>query len=370
MIDDREIIEKKRFSLGGMVVCAILLVVAIFLGILTLLRMEGKSKLTSPAVAIEEPVTLGEEPEVGSTPPEEDAVITWNGEQYVYNPDLISILVMGIDDETVSEVGGKSWTAEEGSKLAGGQADALFLVVLNPHNKSISILAINRNAITDVDVFDRDGNYLGAYPKQIALQHGYGDGGEESCLRQVKTVSRFLHNLPIGAYAAISMDAIPDLNDAIGGVEVTVLDDIIYPEYEMDLHEGDEIRLMGKTAYWYLRLRNENAFGSSALRLARQKQYIEAYITKAREMAASDVRVISDLYKVAEQYTVTDLSFSTIIYLATEVMDYSFSDAAIYSLEGEAVQGNDFEEFYTDDDALQELLIKLFYEKQESDTQD
>lgn len=38
----------------------------------------------------------------------------------------------------------------------------------------------------------------------------------------------------------------------------------------------------------------------------------------------------------------------------------------MYSLQGEVVQGNNFEEFYPDDDALQELIVELFYEPVEN----
>lgn len=54
------------------------------------------------------------------------------------------------------------------------------------------------------------------------------------------------HNISIDAYAAISMDAILELNDAVGGIEVEVLDDIIYPEYDMNLHQGDVVTLSGE----------------------------------------------------------------------------------------------------------------------------
>ena len=115
----------------------------------------------------------------------------------------------------------------------------MFLAVMNPHDKSVSIIAINRNAMALVDVYDEDGVYMGQYTKQITLQHGYGDGMELSCERSVAAVSRLFYNLPISGYAAINMGAIPALNDAVGGVQVTVLDDVIYPEYDMDLHQGD-----------------------------------------------------------------------------------------------------------------------------------
>ena len=75
-------------------------------------------------------------------------------------------------------------------------------------------------------------------PSRSLCKHGYGDGMELSCERSVAAVSRLFYNLPISGYAAINMGAIPALNDAVGGVQVTVLDDVIYPEYDMDLHQG------------------------------------------------------------------------------------------------------------------------------------
>ena len=60
---------------------------------------------------------------------------------------------------------------------------------------------------------------------------------------------------------------------------------------------------------------------------------------------------------------VTDIDLSSFTYLATEALDYQFDVEHLYSLEGETMQGNQFEEFYVDDDALQDLIIRLFYEQ-------
>ena len=43
-------------------------------------------------------------------------------------------------------------------------------------------------------------------------------------------------------------------------------------------------------------------------------------------------------------------------------MNYHFDQSSIYSLEGETVQGDKFEEFYVDEDALYEMIIDIFYE--------
>ncbi|MCM1144092.1 MAG: LCP family protein [Blautia sp.] len=353
MLDKETIVEKKKFGVGTLTVIIIITVLLTVAGILTVMRMSGKASL-SVKVTSTEMAELGEE----SAEPEEKQILY--KDDYVLNEDLVTILVMGIDKETVADVGGQSWEAEDG--YAGGQADALFLMLINPHDKNVYVIAINRNAMAQVDVFDEEGNYQGIFTKQIALQHGYGDGGEESCLRQVKAVSRMFHNIPINAYAAISMDAIPELNDLVGGITVEVLDDIIYPEYDMDLHQGDTVTLLGEKAYWYVRLRNENVFNSNELRLQRQKQYMTTFAAEAKNQSMSDIRVAINLYQTVRKYMVTDIDLNEFTYMATEYIDYDFDRDNMYSLTGEAVQGNNFEEFYVDEDALEALILELFYE--------
>lgn len=357
MFEEKEVVEKKKFGIGIITVITVLLLVAVFVGIVFTMRIMGKQKLTAHTAAAET-VKVGKAKDGLA-----EGQVLYNGKVYQRNEDMITILLMGIDKETYTEVGGASWSEEEGSKLAGGQADALFLLLLNPHNKQINLIAINRNSMADIDVFDAEGNYTGVFKKQIALQHGYGDGGEESCNRQVQAVSRMFHNIPIDSYAAVSMDAIPELNDAVGGVTVEVLDDIVYPEYDMDLHQGDTVTLHGEKAYWYIRLRNETAFNSNELRLQRQKQYMTAFAAAAKRQVSSDIRVAVQLFQLAQKYMVTDIDLSGFTYLATEALDYQFDVNNLYTLKGETMQGNQFEEFYVDDDALQDLIIRLFYEQ-------
>lgn len=357
MLEKKTTVEKKKFGIGALTTVTIFTIVFLIAGIVFIMRIMGKTQLSSTVVE-PEVVDVGEEAdeELGENE------ILYNGKVYARNEDLITILVMGIDKESVTEVGGQSWEAEAEGEYAGGQADALFLMLINPHDKNVYVVAINRNSMADIDVFDEDGNYEGIFTKQIALQHGYGDGGEESCLRQVKAVSRMFHGMPVNAYAAISMDAIPELNDAVGGVTVEVLDDVIYPEYDMDLHQGDTVTLYGEKAYWYVRLRNENVFDSNELRLQRQKQYLTTFAAEAKNQCMSDVRVAIDLYKTVQKYMVTDIDLSTFTYMATEYMGYEFDRENLHSLQGEVVQGNNFEEFYVDDEALQKLIVELFYE--------
>ena len=119
---------------------------------------------------------------------------------YEYNKELLTFLVMGIDkQDEVDEV-------EEGTD--GGQADALFLVVLNPKDESIKVVGINRNTMTDVDIYDDSGEYISTVKAQLAIQHGFGNGMEESCEYQKKAVENLFYQLPIHGYVAVNMSAV------------------------------------------------------------------------------------------------------------------------------------------------------------------
>ncbi|MDE6738977.1 MAG: LCP family protein [Lachnospiraceae bacterium] len=356
MLDRETVVEKKKFGIITVTIIIIITIILTVIGSVAGMRMIGKASL-STAAASAEIIELGEKADELET-----NGILYKGGNYVLNEDLVTVLVMGIDKETVVEVGGQSWEEEEGSEYAGGQADALFLLLINPHDKNVYVISINRNSMAEVDVFDEEGNYQGIFTKQIALQHGYGDGKEESCLRQVKAVSRMFHGIPIHGYAAVSMDAIPELNDMVGGITVEVLDDIIYPEYDMDLHQGETVTLFGEKAYWYVRLRNENVFNSNELRLQRQKQYMTTFAAEAKNQSMSDIRVAVNLYQTVRKYMVTDIDLNEFTYMATEYINYDFDRENMHSLQGETVQGSNFEEFYVDEDSLQDLIIELFYE--------
>ncbi len=363
MIEERVITEKKKYSVGAVTVFTLAVVAFIIVGTYYLLKTMGEKELHTPVAGLESSgMEMTELSGEGSSAELPEGHILYEGREYKLNSDLICILVMGLDVELYNEIGGQSWEENPDSYNRGGQADSLFLALLNPHTEEISLVGINRNSMADVDVWDENGTYRGTYIQQIALQHGYGNDPVECAEHQVKAVSRMLHGIPIHAYAVISMDAIPELNDVVGGVTVEVLDDIVYPEYDMDLHQGDTITLMGDKAYWYVRLRNEDQFDSNSLRLERQKQYISAFLAKARDGVSSDIGTAVELFNTMQKYMTTDLNVSSYTYLVSETKGYDFSADRIYSIEGETFQGERFEEFYVDDEALRKLIVELFYE--------
>ncbi|MGN0394343.1 MAG: hypothetical protein ACI4EF_03175, partial [Coprococcus sp.] len=70
-----------------------------------------------------------------------DTTISYNGKTYVKNSHTEAILIIGTDSIQAS-----------GNEL-NGQSDFLMLVVLNHEDKTIDMLQINRDTMTDIKTF-------------------------------------------------------------------------------------------------------------------------------------------------------------------------------------------------------------------------
>lgn len=349
--------KRKKVLIG--ITGGIVLLIGCIAGGFQIARAMGRSHLRSAAQTVK-PILYES---FGDEVPEEEQQerqwqegwIQYKDSIYEYNEDIMSFLIMGIDKK------GDVKEAEGGAN--GGQADALFLTVVNPRNRTIKIIGINRNTMTDIDFYNETGAYVTTAKAQIAIQHGFGNGLEESCEYQKKAVAKLFYNLPIHGYAAVNMSAIATINDAVGGVDVKVLEDMT--SVDRSLVEGENVHLMGESAFWYVDYRDMERFASADMRLDRQKQYLKALVTTAMGAARKDLMVVTDLYQAVKPQMVTDISLDEAVYLAPMLTDYRFGEDSFYMLDGETVMGEKFEEFYPDEDALCEMILEIFYEKVE-----
>ncbi|SDN21265.1 transcriptional attenuator, LytR family [Lachnospira pectinoschiza] len=310
------------------------------------MRFTGKTKLEN-CYAAENNLDLGMT--------DEDGKICYNGNYYEYDEDVITILFMGID---------KINKVKKGlTHLDGGCADVLFLGIINTRTKTVKLLAINRDSMVDIDVLNIKGEVRYTKPLQITLAHGYGLGLEDSCLNQCDAVSRLLYGIPINAYVSLNMGGVAALNDAIGGVTLTSLDDIYIEDMEIDIAKDEEIHLTGKQAYFYVRFRDEAVYESARIRLERQKQYVEEYCRQLLSNSLKDLSNIVNVYNAVDDYTVMNLSTDELVYLASMLIGYEFDFENIYSLEGSTYSNPEtyHEEFTVDEDSTKKLILDLFY---------
>lgn len=286
----------------------------------------------------------------------QEGVVTYKGKSYRYNSNIHTYLMMGIDkDEPVEPA--KDY-------ISGGQSDAMFLLVTDSENQTLKVVSINRNSVTPIEVYDENGYSLDTIDAQICLQHTYGDGKKLSCMRSVDAVSNMFENIPISGYLAMNMGAIPLMNDAIGGVELTALQTISVPDADVHIKKGETLTLNGQEAYYYLRGRDTHEFGSANKRLRREEQYIIAYMDKLKQISGGNAAGVVDVYNSISDYLVTSVDFTSLI---TELMDYEFTQDQLYTVPGktvagEPVDGQTYEEYHIDKDGLKKLIMEVFYQ--------
>lgn len=361
---DKGAVMAKRANLPRILVSLVLgVVVFIFVIAISflLLQISGKNSLYSRADNGEMVNTLsGIAVELGGSIEEEEGDEDWQegdfrfeGIHYRYNEDILTFLFMGIDKMT--EVA----PVEDG--LDGGQSDAIFLLVLNSHTKEITVIGVPRDIMVEIQVYSDTGFYKGTTTAQLAVQHGFGDGAELSCERSMQAVSKLFYGLPIHGYCAINMGAIPLINDAVGGIDLKATETLDFDNFRVT--EGEDLHLDGMDAYYYLHNRDTKSEESAARRLTRQKEYLIKYAAKAIEATQKDITFPVSLYSTLSKYMVTDISVDEVSYLATQALGYSFDGDNMHVLQGEIVQGERFEEFYADEDALYRLILKVFYEE-------
>ena len=271
--------------------------------------------------------------------------IYYNGAEYHKKEGLSTILFMGVDDTE---------DTEHTEILAdGGRSDTLILFILNENDKSSEMISISRDTITEVDVYNEDGEYVYSGDMQITLQYSFGESRLKSCYLTKKTVSELLYGTQIDGYISLTMDGISKIVDLMGGLTVTMPKDYSY--IDKAYTEGAEVKIDGAAAEHFVRYRDIEEFGSNNERMERQAWFMRQVFSALKK--APDMGDLLDrLLDKADKYVETDLSGEQIKALAS----YTLADEPIY-LPGSDKEGV-HDEFYVDDDALQQLLIELFYE--------
>lgn len=343
---------KKRIKIGLLVLLLLML-----FGVITFLVMELMGRKAMHTVTSEETVITA--PEVEDVVVEEDGeFVTYKGEKYVFNENITSVLCMGVDKYNIEQ--------EEIIIGNSGQADMLMLAIMDTQSGKVKLWNISRDSMTDVDIYNVEGEYVKTENLQACLAFAYGDGKHGSCENTVKSVSRLLYGMPIQSYAVIDMEAIQPLNDALGGVEVTIHEGDILPAHFVP---GTTVLLKGADVKSYVQSRRTEMPGepidSNNNRMARQRQYMMNFIQKAMEKTKEDITVPLNLFNIVKKnnHIITNLDTSKIAYLTTLITKVNFTEDSFQTIPGEVLAG-EHAEYHVDDEILYQMILDTFYIKQ------
>ena len=281
----------------------------------------------------------------------ENTVYEYNGVEYVKNEDVESFLILGLD-KFEDAINNDSYNNDQ-------RADFLMLLVFDNSEKKFTAVHLNRDTMVNMNVLGVAGQKIGTVNKQLALAHTYGNGRDVSCRNTADAVSELLNGVKVNHYLSITMDAVPILNDLLGGIEVTVLDD--FSGIDDTLIKGETVTLHGEHALTYVRERYGLEDSSNSTRMVRQRQYMTAVYDKAMlEIENDDNFVIEASSKLAD-YIVSDRSVNQLQEIAKKLSQYKFTE--IETLEGESVVKDGLMEFRPDADSIDKIVFELFYKK-------
>lgn len=279
----------------------------------------------------------------------EGKYVEYNGNKYQYNENVVSTLIIGQDQEDDDEYEGHA-----------GQADFILLMTLDTESGRMKGISIPRDTMVEI------GEYFGGLAQQqgnnghiqLCLAYGYGDGGQRSCENMVKAVSRLLYNVPVNYYLALNMEGIAPMNDSIGGVTLTPIENIP----KTPIVKGEKITLLGNNAKSYVRYRYKVDPQSSEQRRARQVQYIQEFYKQAFK-SSNGIGVAMDLFNKANNYSVTNLGLTEFSYLAGVVLQNGISKFDISAVDGQLTRGEKYIEIWPNQQKLYELVLDTFFIK-------
>ena len=274
--------------------------------------------------------------------------ITRDGVDYFPRQDITVFLVMGIDQF--------GRVQSSNSYNNHGAADMAVLLVFDETNEVCNVLQLNRDTMLEMPVIGIGGKPAGTYFGQLALSHTYGSGLKDSCENTVKAVSQLLYGLRIDYYVAMNMDAIGILNDAVGGVTVTVEED--FSQIDPTIGMG-EVTLRGEQAINFVRTRKDVGDQKNITRMERHKEYMDSFLEAFKKKSRSDSGFVRNLYDDVADYLVSDCQVSAISKLVERYRDYDIGETL--TPKGENVLSEQYFEFYVDEEDLDRLILDLFY---------
>lgn len=282
-----------------------------------------------------------------------DNVISYEGKRYRRNSSVKAILCIGVD---------RTGNMEEKTTTGfGGQADGVFLIAQDTARNSIKILMIPRDTMTMIMFTDLSGNELGKDLQHLTMAYAYGDGRELSCQYMTEAVTYLLGGLNVEMYMAADISVIPALNDAAGGVTVTIETDGM-EKTDLALKKGETVKLKGKQAERFVRYRDINEDHSALYRMDRQKQYIKGFYEAVQRRSSAEQDMVARMFDLIQEYMVTNMSKDQYLKIALDALENgSLREEDIYTVPGQGVVTPRYDEFYADNKELSKVVLELFF---------
>lgn len=265
----------------------------------------------------------------------------------VYRPkaNIVNILLLGVDSDS--------------RRHEVGRSDLIMLVTLDFDAGTIQCLSIPRDTHATVYHINESGNIVDEVYEKLNHAYAYGLGPNKySAENAMLCTSNFLNmggefDVPIDYYASIDLDAIVEMADMFGGVDVTLDQDI--PEVG---RTGETVHLQGRAVRLYLQNRHDMSDGEFT-RQQHEQTYLKALLDKIRETGA--VQNAAQLYTMFTKYVRTNLTLAQVAEFAGILDETTSDEVEFYRISGtgETIDGVWYLE--PDLEEAKQLILKMQY---------
>lgn len=283
-------------------------------------------------------------------------LVSYKGKTYRRNQYVKAILCMGVD---------RSDTMTESKELGfAGQSDGIFLIAQDTVHHSLKILMIPRDTMTEVPHSTPDDPVQDTMITQLTIAFAYGDGKEKSCENTVGSVEKLLSGFSIDQYLAVDTTVISKLNDAVGGVTVTVPTDGM-EKRDPAFVKGMQVTLHGSQAEAFVRYRDITRDYSALYRMDQQQEYITQYFQALKEASKTDSQIVIHLFDLIRDYMVTDMSKDQYLKIAMDGLDTgSLTAEDFYTIPGTGETTETYDVYRADRQATIPIILNLFYREE------
>ena len=273
----------------------------------------------------------------------------------VYNSNFKTIVAEGVKEDPQNK--------ERLNVLVLGmehtRTDTIMVATFDPVSKTLNIISIPRDTYVDRSEYP-DYYPYNTYKKINALYElPTTEGGVE---RLASKVSEIL-GIPIHDYIMVSYDAVADITDAVGGVDVEIKHPMYYddPWSDPPLHVNFSVgtaHLDGKNAIEYLRWRhnNDGSYGNEGDegRVKRQQGFLKKVLEKALNPT-----VFPKLVEATFKNVKTSLELGKAMSLASDVTSMPKENIRFYQEVGTPAYFNGLWYYLLDANKITALMSKI-----------
>jgi hypothetical protein len=93
--------------------------------------------------------------------------------------------------------------------------------------------------------------------------------------------------------------------------------------------------------------------------MERHQQYLDGLVTSLKSQVQDNELFLAEIWESLSSYMLTDCTPVVLNRMFSDYGNYHFTGTV--TLPGKNVRGEQYYEFYVDSDALDELILKMFY---------